>query len=63
MHDFFFISFSLTRICFLYFVPPPPDKFSNGPSLRDLGAASQSYRNCSEITVVMCEQEAFPVWF
>ena len=62
MHDFFKFNFPLSENIFCT-SSAAPDKFSNGPSLRDLGAASQSYRNCSEITVVMCEQEAFPVWF
>ena len=37
MHEFFFISFSLGRIFFSVLRPPPhpppPHKFSNGPSL------------------------------
>ena len=31
--NFFFIYFSLARMFCLYFAPPPPHKFSNGPSL------------------------------
>ena len=57
MHEFFSFHFPLRKYVFCTSYPPPPDKVSNGLSLRDLGAASQkSYRNCSEITVVVCEQ-------
>ena len=56
VHDFFSFNFPLREYVFCT-SSPAPDKFSNGPSFRDrLGAASQSYRNCSEITVVVCEQ-------
>ena len=34
MQYFFSFNFPLSEFLFLYFARPPPDKFSNGPSLR-----------------------------
>ena len=59
MHDFFLFNFPLRENIFCT-SSAAPDKFSNGPSLRDrLGAASQSYRSCSEITFLCVNRRPF----
>ena len=36
MQEFFSFNFPLREFFFSYLAPPPPDEFSNGPSLRTL---------------------------
>ena len=51
-----------TRIAVLYSVNTPIQNVTL--NFRDRrGAASLRYRNSTEITVLMCEQMSYPVWF
>ena len=40
VHEFFSFNFPLREYIFLYFArpPPPPHKFSNGPSLKEISS-------------------------